>query len=191
VTRLARNVRGKLLPAIVAAFSLAPSVLVAQGVQHADEYRVKAAVLYNLAKFVEWPPDAFADAETSFTICILGGDPFGPVLDEVLKGRQLVKRAVIVKRIADMTPGCHLLFVASSEWKRVPVIIDRLGSASALTVSEDEGFTDRGGMVGLTLDGEQVKFIINGKAAERARLRISARLMALASGPRRSAGAPR
>lgn len=151
----------------------------------ANEYTVKAAILFNLLKFVEWPAGIFADGSEPLTLCILGADPFGPVLDESARGRLVSGRAVLIRRIADTGPGCHALFIAASERKRLPIITDRLKTASVLTVSEDEGFTDHGGMIELNTNGERVHFTINTSATDRARLKISARLLALATSLRR------
>jgi hypothetical protein len=153
--------------------------------EHVDEYQVKAAVLYNIAKFVDWPADAFADAATPLVICILGVDPFGTILDDTLKGHMVGKRPVLAKRITDVTSGCHLLFVANSERRRLPSIFDRVRRTSMLTVGEAEGFADQGGMIGLATDGNRVRFDINVEAVDGARLKLSARLMALASAVRR------
>jgi uncharacterized protein DUF4154 len=154
--------------------------------QRVDEYRLKAAVLYNLAKFVEWPDDAFADPAAPLVVCVLGVDPFGAALDETLRGHSVGRHAAVAKRIGEVTPGCHVLFVANSEAKRLSVILERLRTTSVLVVGEATGFIDRGGMIGLSTDDDRVRFDVNLPAADRARIKISARIMALASAVRRS-----
>jgi len=161
------------------------------GVPSADEYRVKAAVLYNIARFVEWPASAFADAGSPVVLCIVGTDPFGGALDETLKGRTIVGRQVAIKRVADARDGCHVVFIAYSEQKRVADLLDRLGAAHALTISDIERFTERGGVVGLATAGDRVRFDVNIAAAERARLTVSARVLSLASAVRRAPGGER
>jgi YfiR/HmsC-like len=153
--------------------------------QRIDEYRLKAAVLYNLTKFVEWPGESFPVATSPFVICILGIDPFGTALDESLPSRPVGGRAVVVRRIADVETGCHILFIADSEVRRLPSIMDKLRGASVLTVGEVTGFVDRGGVIGLVTEDDRVRFEINADAAAKARLKISARLMTLASTARR------
>ena len=171
---------------VLAASAVAPpSGAVAAGDARANEYQVKAAILYNLAKFVEWPADAFANATQPLAICVVGLDPFGALLDDALRGHLVSGRAATVKRLDDVKADCHVLFVAASERRRLAAIIDQIGQASVLTVSDAEGFTDVGGIIGLSVDGERVRFDINTAGAERARLRLSARLMALASAVRR------
>ena len=146
-----------------------------------DEYRVKAAILYNLAKFVDFPADVFTDATSPFVICVLGADPFGAALDDTVRGRQVGARPIAVRRIVDVTTGCHVMFVASSERNRVPAVVDRLRSASVLTVADADGLVEQGLIVGLRMQGDQVRLDINLATVERTKLRVSARLLALAS----------
>jgi len=169
-----------LLVLVLGAFVSTPLAL-----QRVDEYKLKAAVLYNLAKFVEWPDDAFADPSAPLVVCVLGVDPFGTALDDTLRGHSVGGHATVAKRIADMTPGCHVLFVANSEAKRLPAILERTRTWSVLIVGEAAGFIDRGGMIALATDDDRVRFDVNLAAADRARIKISSRVMALASSVRR------
>jgi hypothetical protein len=177
--------------ALVALIALTPVVRgQPAATRRVDEYQLKAAVLYNLARFVEWPPDAFAGPSAPLSICVLGVDPFGAALDEAVRGHRVGDRPLATRRMTDVASGCHVLFIANSERRRLPAVVDQLRDTAALTVGEVEDFTLHGGMVGLTTAGDQIKFDINVAAATKARLKISARLMALASGARRTAGQP-
>jgi len=158
--------------------------------QPADEYRVKAAMLLNFAKFVEWPAGAFSAPTTPLTVCVIGVDPFGSVIDEAFTGR-IGGRPVITRRLTDVEPGCHLLFVSGSERKRMAFIADRLRLAGVLTVSDDEGFGAVGGMIELFTQAESVQFNIYPNAVEQSGLRASSRLIALAANQRHAAGARR
>jgi hypothetical protein len=149
--------------------------------QAVDEYRLKAAVLYNFAKFVEWPADAFTKPDAPLVVCVLGLDPFGPALDDTLRGHAVGAHPALVRRIGEVTPGCHVLFVSSSEMRRLPVVLDRLENAGVLTMAEAKGFPEQGGMVRLLTEDDHIRFEINIAAAERAHLKISARVMALAA----------
>jgi hypothetical protein len=157
----------------------------------ADEYRVKAAFLFNFAKFVEWPASAFPSQAAPLNVCVLGADPFGDVLEETLKGRSVGGRSIVARRLAEVEPGCHLLFVSGSERRRLAVIAEQLRSESVLTISEDEGFNALGGMIELFTEGESVQFNISPSAVERSGLHASARLIALAANQRHSAGVRR
>lgn len=180
------------LPLLLAATFSARSGATAVPVQpHVDEYRVKAAILYSLAKFVSWPSDAFPEPTTPFVMCVLGPDPFGPVLDEVLRGHLVSGRAVVARRVTETSVGCHVLFVGESNPKRLAEVVDRLRNSSVLTVGESAAFTENGGMVGLATAGDRVRFEINADAVERARLRVSAQVLALATSVKRSAGRER
>ncbi|HUR33186.1 MAG TPA: YfiR family protein [Vicinamibacterales bacterium] len=157
-------------------------------VLRADEYRVKAAMLFNFARFVEWPAEAFSSPDMPLDLCIVGADPFGAVLDDSLRGHLVAGRAIQVRRMADIQPGCHLAFVSGSERRRMSVIADRLRSAGTLTVAEDEGFGIVGGMIELFTDGDSIRFNIYPPAIERSKLRASARLIALAANQKRPGG---
>jgi hypothetical protein len=149
-----------------------------------DEYQVKAAFLYNFAKFVEWPAYALPDASTSITLCILGEDPFGITLDQTINGKIINGRQLVIKRLKESYSGkledCHILFISLSEARRLRPLLEVLKNASVLTVSEIEWFAKEGGIIHLTLEEGKVRFEVNVAAAERARLKISSRLLRLA-----------
>jgi len=148
-----------------------------------DEYQVKAAFLFNLARFVEWPADAFATPSSPVTFCIVGADPFGSALDDALRGHQVAGRATAIKRLRELSPdaGCHVVFLAQRDAAPRTAALERLAGASVLTVAEGRGFASRGGTIGLFLDDQRVRFEVNTEAADRARLHISSRVLALAS----------
>jgi hypothetical protein len=159
--------------------------------QGADEYRVKAAIVYNLAKFVEWPAESFTGPTDPLNVCVLGVDPFGPALDDAFRGHLVGGRTVTVRRTADVEPGCHLLFISRSEQKRTTVIADRVRASSVLTISEQEGFGAAGGMIELFTEGDRVRFNLNVVALEAAHLRASARLREIASNEKHVPGGRR
>lgn len=152
----------------------------------AGEYQVKAALIINLARFVEWPATAFADASARFNVCVIGVDPFGPALESVTEGRAVSGHPIAVRRLVAFEPGCHVLFVSASEARRVPVILDQIRGQSVLSVGDDRDFLTQGGIVAFFKRGENVRFDISAEAAEGARLKVSARVMALVD---RSTGA--
>jgi hypothetical protein len=158
--------------------------------RQATEYEVKAAIIYSLLKFVEWPADAFSTTTAPVSICLLGADPFGPLIDDAVRGRVVSGRPIVVRRLTDLVAGCHLLFISSSESRRLPVILDRLAATSVLTVSDADGFALHGGMIEMQIQRDRVTFAFDADAAERARLRLSARLLALGE-PARAAGGAR
>jgi hypothetical protein len=147
-----------------------------------EEYQVKAAFLYNLAKFVEWPAQSFHSPTSPIVICILGHDPFGSALTDTVEGKELGGRALLVRQIPDARNAgtCHVVFVSSSEQKRLRSILQDLKASEALTVGDTEGFASLGGIVNFKLDGGMVRFQINVEAAKEKNLRISSKLLSLA-----------
>ncbi|HEY7544552.1 MAG TPA: YfiR family protein [Blastocatellia bacterium] len=147
-----------------------------------SEYEVKAAFLFNFAKFVEWPEDAFSDSSSPIIICIVGHDPFNGVLDQTIGGKTVNSRPLVIKRLAygQDARGCHIIFVCSSEKKRMAQILASFSGTSALTVSDMDDFAQAGGMINFVLENSKVRFQINSTAAARARLRISSKLLTLA-----------
>ena len=153
------------------------------------EYQAKAEFLLNFAKFVEWPATAFPAPDTPITICILGVDPFGPILDRMVEGQSVNSRAVKTRRtVPEANPrGCHIAFISRYERQGMAEIASALGS-SVLTVSELPGFTTMGGMIEFVSEEEQVGFYVNAARAEAAGLKLSSRLLRVAKGVRGSGG---
>jgi hypothetical protein len=147
-----------------------------------DEYQVKAAFLYNFAKFVEWPPGTFANPTEAIGICIVGQNPFGSTLDNMVQGKKVGDRVFEVRRLTDtqQVKGCEILFIGAGEWKRVRALLDALRGAPVLTVGETDDFTSLGGVIAFQLEGPRVRIQIALESAERARLRISSKLLSLA-----------
>jgi hypothetical protein len=144
------------------------------------EYEVKAAFLYNFAKFVRWPEET--SRSPHFVIAVLGRDPFGPVLDRTFAGRTVLDRPVEVRRVASAAEaaGAHLVYVAESEQDRLPAIVQALGASPVLTVGEGPRFVEGGGMIAFRLRDEAIRFDVNLVPAERAHLKLSAQLVRLA-----------
>jgi hypothetical protein len=151
------------------------------------EYEVEVAYLSNFGRFVEWPARA-GSATDPFYVCVLGQDPFGPLLDAALKGETIAVAPMLAKRIAgpEDAAGCRILFVSSSKDSQLNAILTALRSSNILTVSDMPGFTRRGGMIQFVLDGSRVRFEINIAAAQRAGLTLSSELLKVAVAIRRA-----
>lgn len=147
-----------------------------------SEYAVKAAFLFHFAQFAEWPASAFKDPNAPLTFCTFGEDPFRGVLDESVNGKTVDNRAIRVTHVheIDETHACQILFFGAGERKRMPALLERLKDSPVLTVGESEHFAHEGGMIGFFIENNKIRFEINLQAAGRARLKISARLLALA-----------
>ena len=147
--------------------------------QTSNEYEVKAAFLYKFASFVEWPPES---VNVPLCIAVVGQDPFGAALDDVVKGKSINGRGFLIKRFksGQDASGCHIVFISASEKSRVRSVLDQLRGSSILTVSDIPGFCQGGGMIDFELLEQKVRFEINPEAAERARLKISSKLLSVA-----------
>lgn len=147
-----------------------------------DEYQVKAAFLYNFAKFVEWPPGTFARSNDPIAICIIGQNPFGSTLEDMVQGKKVGERAFVVRRLPDtqQATGCQILFIGAAEWKRTPAWLEALKGSGILTVGETDDFTALGGIITLRLEGPRVHIQISLDTAEHAKLKVSSKLLSLA-----------
>jgi hypothetical protein len=152
-----------------------------------DEYHVKAAFLYNFAKFIDWPAEAFRSPGDALSICVIGQDPFGAALDNVLAGKEIGGRALAVRRISDarQTAGCQILFVSSSANKRVLPAVAAAKQPGILTVGEAGDVNAERMVIVFSLEGGKVRFEVNLPAAREAGLRISSRLLTLATAVRK------
>jgi len=174
---------GKALLAFLCACWLGVAGLpgVARAQVTAPEYDVKAAFLFNFTKFVEWPSAAFTDEHSSLRICILGEDPFGKTLRLLAEGEVAGRRLTLLHldKLNNLE-ACHVLYISRSEADRLPQVLAGLRNAPVLTVGDAKGFIDQGGMINFVLEGSKVRFDVNQEAAERAGIKISSRLLALA-----------
>lgn len=146
-----------------------------------EEYRLKLAFLYNFAKFVEWPADAFPSKQAPLNICIVGRDPFDAEFERQVTERNLYGHPVTIRtlRANDGFGGCHLIFLPASSDGSLPGVL-RLLDGSAITVGESAGFVTRGGVLSFLLEGTNLRFTVNLNASQRTRCRISSRFLALA-----------
>jgi hypothetical protein len=169
--------------AIATLFSTAPRAH-SQSAQP-TEYQLKAAFLFNFAKFIDWPNRSFADSQSPFLICIIGRDPFGNVLDTYLSGKTVDDRTVEIDRFP--SPGapvlarrCQIVFISSSEQQRFHGVIDSFQGQSVLLVGDADGFATSGGTIEFVLEERRIHFAINSDAADRADLKVSSKLLSLA-----------
>ncbi len=150
-----------------------------------SEYEVKAAFLYNFAKFVQWPPSVIPPGASPIVIGVLGENPFQGELRRTLENKKVDDHPLVMRQFQSLTDAtnCHILFISASEAGHLPQIIDRLQGKSVLTVADMEHFTENGGMIRFVLRESRVRFEINNDAARKANLRISSKLLALALRP--------
>ena len=135
------------------------------------EYQIKAAFLYNFVQFVEWPADAFAAADSPIILAVVGDNPFGESLRQVIAGKSVGGRRLEV---------AHFPRAADVDEDDVDQVIRKAQQKAILTVSDVDGFTRAGGVIRFYLDDGKIRFEINVAAAEKSRLKISSRLLKLA-----------
>ena len=141
------------------------------------EYQLKAAFIYNFAKFIEWPQDSTQD----FKICVLGTDPFGATLNPAKTKDVKGKHIVIERKTAiDSLKNCKILFVGDSERGNLSKLFEYLGSNAVLTVSDLPSFSSKGGIIEFVEDEGRIRFKINSKLANQRDMKISAKLLELA-----------
>ena len=161
---------------------LGASLPVQAQISRTEEYRLKLAFLYSFAKFVEWPADAFSSPRAPLTICIVGRDPFDNELEQQVAERSVNGRPYLTRtlRANDDVSGCHIIFLPTASDSSLPAILKQVAATGAITVGESAGFARRGGTVNFVLEGTRLRFEVNLEASQRARSRISSRLLSLA-----------
>lgn len=144
-----------------------------------SEYQLKAAFLYNFASFTTWP----ADVGNTLKLCIHGRDPFGPELD-ALQGKRVDHRQILIERKppAGTLGSCQIVFIAGSAANDIPATLESLGSTTpALTIADSPGAARHGVMLNMDVARDKITFAANLKAAQRARLVLSSKLLGLAT----------
>jgi hypothetical protein len=164
---------------LVAALVLAPPA----GALGVDDYRVKGEFLYNFAKFVKWPRNAKVGSKGELRVCVLGNGEEASILSKVMSGKSAGRREVTVRQVEDLSSAgwCRIFFITKSAEMEPEAIANSLGAASILTVGETSGFASRGLMVNFVTEESKVRFEINERAAQRAGLKISSKLLRLAT----------
>jgi hypothetical protein len=143
---------------------------------------VEAAYLYQFGNFVQWPHNTKLDRPTAFSVCVLGQDPFGSVLDKTLSGSKLNDLPMAARRIASVRDAnrCDILFISSSRQDNLDADMAALRDTPVLTVSDIPDFVSRGGMIQFLLIDNRVRFEINLSSARRAGLKLSSQLLKVA-----------
>lgn len=142
------------------------------------EYQLKAAFLFNFARFVTWPEKAFDTPKSPIVIGIVGTDPFGPLLENLLRDKKIHGRSVVVKRIAPGKDpvGCQAVFVSRTDKHLIPKVLKYADGKHILTISEVDKFANHGGMINLVNQGNSIRFEINLEVTQAAGLQVSSQL---------------
>jgi len=159
--------------------------------EHSQEYKIKAAFLYNFINFVDWPKEKVVDNNDLITVGIIGTDPFGKAF-EPLNNKQAKGKKVLIKRFKGFEESikssnqieairkCHLLFVCRSEKQQLKKIINIVKDHSVLTVGDMNDFLESDGIINFVIEDQKVSFEINNNTAKQAKLNIRSKLLRLA-----------
>ena len=146
-----------------------------------SEYAVKAAFIFNFAKFTEWPAAASGAPHGQIVLCAFAGEAYRAAL-AAIDGKAVQGRTIRVRRGVrpDEIKSCHMMFIAESEERRIPELLRVVKGSPVLTIGDANGFAEAGGMIGLINADNRVQFEINNEAAQRAKLKIGSQLLRLA-----------
>jgi hypothetical protein len=166
--------------AAIALLPLAPMTAAAQDV---TEPALKAAFIFNFAKFTEWPAEVMVTGEP-LVLCVLGDPAIGEALERAVRSRTVLGHRMDVSQAASSGPpreGCHILYVSGVTTGQAAKLVAGLRDLPVLTISDAEGFIQAGGVAQFFFEHGQLRFNVHIDSAKRARLRISSRLLALAT----------
>ena len=146
------------------------------------QYQIKAAFLYNFTQFIEWPASAFLTEKAPIIIGVLGKDPFGSYLDEIVAGEQVNAHPLVVERFNSIeeVKTCHVLFIHMEDKDKLTQVVNALKGRSILMVSDENGFMQKGGMIRFITRNKKIRFQINPEVAKAVGLNISSKLLNLA-----------
>ena len=149
---------------------------------HPTEPQIEAAYLYNFGKFVTWPNTSGVSTGEVFEICVLGKDPFGPILDATVAGESIGDKKITTRKISSLQEAahCRVLFISSSEESRLKPVLAAAKSGGTLTVSDMPHFADKGGMIQFVPRDNRIRFEVNLPATEEAGLTLSSELLKVA-----------
>ena len=167
------------LLAVTAAIAVTCST--ASATQTASPLELRAAFIYNFAKFTEWPAHSTA-GDAPIAVCVVDDPRASEVFRQVVKGRTVGNHGLAVRTVG-LTPelrSCQVVYAPDVDTERAADLLMTIGDAAVLSISDYEHFARMGGIANFVLEGGKMRFAINIDAAQRARLRVSSQLLALA-----------
>ncbi len=146
------------------------------------EYQVKAAFLFNFTQFVEWPQNALLNDDTPLVVGVLGENPFGSYLEEIINNETVESHPLTIQYYSEVSAieNCHILFVGADKMEEMELMSDSFKSKNVLTVGDTDDFIYRGGVIRLFIEKGKIQLQINIKAAKASELKISSKLLRLA-----------
>lgn len=149
-----------------------------------DASQIKSEFIHNFLKFVEWPVATFSSLDDPLVVAIVGSGPTADATERFLATKRVGTRPLVVRRMTwdESRSGVHAVFVGESDPTTQRHFLEQTGEEGILSIGETDGFVKRGGVIGMSVVDNKVRFDINRNAAKAARLKVSARLLALARG---------
>lgn len=149
--------------------------------QMATAPALKAAFLYNFAKFTEWPAETLAPGQR-LALCVMGDASVADALEQTIEGRHLEGHELTVRVVTIDSPirSCHLLYATGLDTLRSTQLFQALNGAAVFTVGDGDRFAASGGVAQLILEGDRIRFAVNVGSAQRAKLTLSSKLLSLA-----------
>ncbi len=143
------------------------------------EREVKATYLYKFAPFVDWPPTVFESSTAPLNICVVGTDPFGPLLDQAVATQRIGEHPIALRRLTGAATGCHIAYVGGQE-EFVAQSVAQFRTMPVLTVTDVRVGSAAHGIINFVVEANHVRFDIDDAAAAQSGLVISSKLLRLA-----------
>lgn len=153
----------------------------------ADEYEIKAAMLANVFRLVDWPAAKTGEVSTPFVIGIVSSDDMETALSKTIArmpgGKTPAGHPIVIRKISgvEAIDQCHVVFVGGSDRKRLQTVLQATGTQPILTVGESDKFASSGGIVGLVVRDDRIQVEVNLTAAQSTGLSVSSRLLRIAT----------
>jgi len=145
------------------------------------EYKIKAALIFKLSRFIQWPASALKNKNQPFNLCILGQDPFNEAIDALTTRKTQGHPIVIHRFYIYHKQNCQMLFISTSERLLYHSVLEKIKTQPILTLSDITNFAKENGMIEINKKGKRFGFSINLKKAKKADLKISATLLQMAT----------
>lgn len=182
IYRKLRHIVAGVVQHIVAGVVLISNLGLAAQTPVSREYQLKAVFIFNFTQFVEWQPSSFPTDQAPIVIGILGKNPFGGYLEDIVSGEKVNGHPVSVQYYSNLAEvrSCHILFINLPEPNQMERVIQDLKDRHTLTVSDEPEFSERGGIIRLFTRDNKIKFQVNLEASKSVGLVLSSKLLRLA-----------
>ena len=145
------------------------------------EDQIKAAMIFNIMRFVDWPESALPTTRDTIDICVVNRGSTASAVEK-LQEKQVKGKNIIVRQVsrAGGFSGCQVLLLSDTERQNATAILEQTRSMPVMTVGDSRGFAASGGVFGFMVLEGKIRFEVNLAAAQRHRIRISSQLLKLA-----------